>query len=55
MLPSGLSLEELLDWRPGFGVITVCVAIDPADRSEDWLTELRKQLDAAVETESEEG
>jgi Bacterial archaeo-eukaryotic release factor family 5 len=48
-LPSGLSIDELLDWRPQFGVITVCVAIDPADRGEGWLTELRKQLKAAVE------
>jgi Bacterial archaeo-eukaryotic release factor family 5 len=48
-LPSGLPIDELLDWRPQFGVITVCVAIDPADRGEGWLTELRKQLQAAVE------
>ena len=48
-LPSGLSIDELLDWRPDFGVVTVCVGIDPADRSEGWLTELRKQLKAAVE------
>ena len=48
-LPSGLPIDELLDWRPQFGVITVCVAIDPADRGEGWLTELRKQLKAAVE------
>jgi hypothetical protein len=49
-LPSGLSIDELLDWRPQFGVLTVCVAIDPADRGEGWLTELRNQLKAAVET-----
>ena len=48
-LPSGVSIDELLDWRPDFGVITVCVEIDPADRSEGWLTELRKQLKQAVE------
>ena len=48
-LPIGVSIEELLDWRPGFGVITVCVEIDPADRSEGWLIELRKQLQSAVE------
>ena len=48
-LPIGVSVEELLDWRPGFGVITVCVEIDPADRSEGWLIELRKQLQSAVE------
>jgi hypothetical protein len=48
-LPSGLSIDELLDWRPDFGVVTVCVGVDPADRSEGWLTELRKELKAAVE------
>jgi hypothetical protein len=48
-LPSGMSTDELLDWRPEFGVISVCVAIDPADRSEGWLTELRNELNAAVE------
>ncbi len=48
-LPSGLTIEELLDWRPEFGVLTVCVEIDPGDRGEGWLTELRNQLNAAVE------
>ena len=49
-LPSGLSIDELLDWRPDLGVVTVCVAVDPADRSEGWLTELRNQLKSAVES-----
>jgi release factor family 10 len=48
-LPSGLSIEELLDWRPNLGVMTVCIAIDPADRGEGWLTDLRNKLKAAVE------
>jgi hypothetical protein len=48
-LPSGQSIDDLLDWRPGFGVISVCVAIDPADRGEGWLTALRNELNAAVE------
>jgi hypothetical protein len=48
-LPSGLSLDELLDWRPDFGVLTVCVEVDPADRGEGWLTALRNELNAAVE------
>lgn len=48
-LPSGLSIDELLEWRPDFGVITVCVAMDPADRGEGWLTELRNELKAVVE------
>ena len=49
-LPSGIALEELLDWRPDFGVITVFVAIDPSDRSKGWLIELRKVLTSAVES-----
>jgi Bacterial archaeo-eukaryotic release factor family 10 len=49
-LPSGLSLDELLDWRPNLGVLSVCVAIDPADRGEGWLTALRNELKAAVES-----
>jgi hypothetical protein len=48
-LPSGLSLDELLDWRPEFGVLTVCVGVDPADRSEGWLIDLRNRLNSAVE------
>ena len=48
-LPSGLTIEELLDWRPEFGVLSVCVEVDPGDRGQGWLTELRNQLNAAVE------
>ena len=48
-LPSGLTIEELLDWRPEFGVLTVCVGMEPGDRSEGWLIELRNQLKGAVE------
>jgi hypothetical protein len=48
-LPSGLSIDELLDWRPDLGVLTVCVEVDPADRGEGWLTALRNELNAAVE------
>jgi release factor family 5 len=48
-LPSGLTIEELLDWRPELGVLTVCVGIDPGDRGQGWLIELRNQLDGAVE------
>jgi hypothetical protein len=47
-LPTGVAIDELLDWRPDFGVVTVCVGIDPGDRSEGWLIELRKQLKSAV-------
>ena len=48
-LPSGLSVEKLLNWRPELGVVTVCIAIDPGDRGEGWLTELRNKLRATVE------
>jgi hypothetical protein len=48
-LPSGLSMDELLDWRPELGVLTVCVGVDPADRGEGWLIDLRNQLNSAVE------
>ena len=47
--PTGVAIDELLDWRPEFGVITVCVEIDPGDRGEGWKIELRKQLKSAVE------
>jgi hypothetical protein len=47
-LPAGVAIEELLDWRPDFGVITVCVGIDAADRGEGWLIDLRNQLGSAV-------
>lgn len=48
-LPTGMAIEELLDWRPDLGVVSVCVEVDPADRSEGWLIELRNRLNAAVE------
>jgi Bacterial archaeo-eukaryotic release factor family 5 len=48
-LPSGLTIEELLDWRPQFGVLTVCVGMDPGDRGEGWLIELRNQLNGTAE------
>jgi Bacterial archaeo-eukaryotic release factor family 10 len=49
LAPTGVAMEDLLDWRPEHGVITVCVEIDPADRSEGWLIDLRKRLKEAVE------
>jgi release factor family 10 len=49
-LPSGFELEGLLEWRPDLGVVTVCVQVEPADRSEGWLIELRKQLNETVAT-----
>jgi hypothetical protein len=49
LAPTGVAIEDLLDWRPEHGVITVCVEMDPADRSEGWLIGLRNQLKEAVE------
>jgi Bacterial archaeo-eukaryotic release factor family 5 len=49
LAPSGVAIEDLLDWRPEFGVVTACIEVDPADRGEGWLIELRNQLNAAVE------
>jgi release factor family 10 len=48
-LPSGISVEELLDWQPDFGVLTVCAEVDPGDRGQGWLIDLRNKLGAAVE------
>jgi hypothetical protein len=44
---------RLLDWRPERGVLSVYVAIDPADRSERWRMELRQQLDSVIEAEKD--
>jgi hypothetical protein len=49
LAPTGVAIEDLLDWRPEHGVVTVCVEIDPADRSEGWLIYLRNRLKEAVE------
>jgi Bacterial archaeo-eukaryotic release factor family 5 len=49
LAPTGVAIEELLDWRPEYGVLSVCVEVDPADRGEGWLIDLRNKLDAAVE------
>src|SRR3954454_2334531 len=48
-LPSGISVEELLDWQPDFGVLTVCAEVDPGDRGQGWLIDLRNKVGAAVE------
>jgi hypothetical protein len=51
--PDEKTIRTLLDWRPGLGVISVYVAIDPADRGEPWRVELRNQLNALVEAETD--
>src|SRR3954447_15600289 len=51
--PDERTVRDLLDWRPDLGVISVYVAIDPAERGEPWRVELRNQLDALVEAEQD--
>jgi hypothetical protein len=50
-MPDERTVNRLLDWRPPLGVISVYVAIDPADRGEPWRIELRESLAAIVEAE----
>src|SRR3954470_23111894 len=42
--PDERTVRDLLDWRPDLGVISVYVAIDPAERGEPWRGGLRNQL-----------
>src|SRR5215216_5219483 len=49
--PDERLLRRLLDWRPQLGVISVYVAIDPADRREPWRVDLRTRMEAIVEAE----
>src|SRR5947207_2880317 len=49
--PDERVIEQLLDWRPQLGVVSVFVAIDPADRGEPWRVVLRKRLAEIVEAE----
>jgi hypothetical protein len=51
--PDEKTIRALLDWRPDLGVISVYVAIDPADRGEPWRVELRNRLDALVDAEED--
>jgi hypothetical protein len=37
-------LRQLIEWRSAFGVLSVYVNVDPADRSQGWRIELREQL-----------
>ncbi|MFL5908239.1 MAG: VLRF1 family aeRF1-type release factor [Solirubrobacterales bacterium] len=45
------AIEQLLDWRPEHGVISVYLVIDPADRRDSWRTVLKDQLNEIVEAE----
>src|SRR5436189_3783760 len=49
--PDERTVEQLLDWRPDLGVLSVYVAIDPGERSEPWRVALRGQLGAVIEAE----
>jgi hypothetical protein len=49
--PDEKTIRSLLDWRPELGIVSVYVAIDPADRGEPWRVELRNQLDGLVDPE----
>jgi release factor family 10 len=44
-------IDQLLEWRPDLGVISVYLAIDPADRSESWRVALKDKLRKIVEGE----
>jgi len=46
--PTRRNLDEVLNWRPPHGVLSLYLDVDPADRSEGWRIELRNGLDAAV-------
>jgi hypothetical protein len=48
-MPDERSVDELLDWRPELGVLSLCVVVDPGDRGEGWLIDLRNRLKDAVE------
>jgi hypothetical protein len=50
---AGKLLDELAAWRPPGGVVSACVAIDPADRGEGWRIELRHQLEGLDEAVAE--
>src|SRR6266498_3680883 len=50
-IPDERTIDRLLDWQPEFGVLSVYVTIDPADRGEGWRVALRERLDAVLDTE----
>src|SRR5690349_198940 len=52
-LPNERTIQTLLDWRPGLGVLSVYVAIDPGDRSEPWRVALREELEALIAAEGD--
>jgi hypothetical protein len=47
--PTFEDARRLSDWEPALGVVSVYLAIDPADRGGAWRTELRNGLDQLLE------
>jgi hypothetical protein len=45
------AIEQLLDWRPEHGVISVYLVIDPGDRRDSWRTALKDLLNEIVAAE----
>lgn len=45
--------RELSQWRPPFGVLSVYLGFDPADRGGAWRTELRNGLESVLEAHKE--
>ncbi|HEY8466526.1 MAG TPA: VLRF1 family aeRF1-type release factor [Solirubrobacterales bacterium] len=43
-LPSREEVADLLAWAPEHGVLSVCVRVEPGDRSQGWRAELRGAL-----------
>jgi len=48
-------LRRLIDWRPPGGVLSVYVAVDPADRGQGWRIALRDRLRQLTEETSPHG
>jgi peptide subunit release factor 1 (eRF1) len=51
--PDDATVKQLLEWNPELGVISVYVAIDPADRRESWRVALRDQLKQLLDSEED--
>lgn len=43
-LPSREEAADLLTWAPDHGVLSVCIRVEPGDRSQAWHAELRGEL-----------
>ncbi len=47
--PTLADARELSEWRPPFGVVSVALRFDPADRGGGWRTELRNGVERILE------